>query len=225
MDTANDQRRVRAVGRLIFILCILGCIWIVLSAIITSQTTGMLYIKSSDPKAGLIISQAGRQAVAVGTGSAKIRLRPGSYQISALDSGKQANATEEVYKKHTTTSYLNPARLVELPSVDTISFKGTGALINVGLTTEQLSDLEQDFFQYKPSAHTININTASVEPGPYNPSVSTTFTVNFNVSIDSKLYKATIGYSGFSAIQLNLYNPQSNAVVFSSSTVSSQGGD
>jgi hypothetical protein len=224
MDTIIDKR-IRFIGWLLFFVCILWCVWIVISAIIDSQTTGILYVSSSNSQASLIVSQNDRQALLVGIGVAKVRLKPGSYQVSASIAGKQANSTVEVYKKHTTTSHLNPSRLVKLPSVTTINFEGTGALINNGLTTQQVSNLEQEFFEFKHSAQTVSINTSSVEPGPHNPNIDISFTLNFTVSIDSITYRAAATYTNLETVQLSLYNLQNNALLFNSNTISTPGGD
>jgi hypothetical protein len=222
MDTAISKR-VQVIGWFLFIFCVLGCIWIVVATIITSQNTGILQIRSANPKAGLIISQNNRQALLVGTGTARVRLKPGSYQISATYGGKQANGVATVYKDRTTGSYLGVLQPVRLPSVATINFEGTGSLINDGLTIEQVNNLEQEFFQYKPRAQTVNIS--SVEPAPHNPNVDTSFSLNFTVSIDSTTYNATVTYTDLETVQLHLYNLQNNALLFNSAAVTTPGGD
>src|ERR1700744_1132101 len=96
------DRRVVIGWLLIFLLCVVGCIWILVSNIIASQTTGLLDITSASPQAGLIIGQSNHQAASVGVGSAKVRLSPGTYQVSAVESGKHASAIAKVYKKQST---------------------------------------------------------------------------------------------------------------------------
>jgi hypothetical protein len=104
------------------------------------------------------------------------------------------------------------------PSKNNIAFGGTDALINSGLTVTQINLLEQIIFEYKPSAHTANINSSSVEPGPHDPNTDTSFTINFSLAIDAAPYNATISYSNLSTVHLYLYNPQTGVLMFDSNT-------
>ena len=221
------NRRLRLIGWLLFILCVVWCVWILVSAIITSQETGILYVRSSNSQAGLIISQNDRQALAIGIGVAKVRLEPGSYQVSASIAGKQANSIVEVYKKHTTSSYLNPSQSVRLPSIDTVNFVGFSNFLNYGMSSSQLNNLEQAFFQYSKSIKTVAVNTASISPAPHNPnSASTMSTVSFKVTVDSTSYNAVMNYDNLGDdYSLYLYNPSNNSLVFNSGATSTPGGD
>jgi hypothetical protein len=104
--STNSLSRRAFLLRLIVVLIVVYCIYTVVAAIITDQTTGLLDISSSDQQAGLTISQTNRQAVAIGTGTAHVRLKPGAYQVTASDTGYQVSATVQIYKKRTTTSSL-----------------------------------------------------------------------------------------------------------------------
>lgn len=212
----SSIRQIKAVGQLLFIAIVLVCLWTFVDTFIISQETGILNIKTVNSKEGLIISQNNSQAKFVGTGSAKIRLKPGSYQIMATYDGQQTSAIATVHKKQRTAINLGALRSVTLPTSQDINFEGTDALINNGLTTGQVTNLEEEFFHYKPSAHTVSIDTSTVEPGPHNPNVDTSFTINFDVAIDSSAYKATISYSNLDSVQLFLYNSKTDALVFNS---------
>jgi hypothetical protein len=213
----TNQARLKQLSILIALLIVVFSLYLVASAIVTASKTGLLHVSASDPKAGLVISQADTQAAYIGTGNAKVRLKPGKYSVSASNNGYQAVATVQVYKKHTTTSYLSvrAKATAALPSANNIAFDNMNALINSGISSDQINDLEQHFFSYKPSVKTVAVDASSVEPGPHNPNTDTSFTMNFNVSIDSVSYKATISYADTETVRLYLYNA-SGALVFDS---------
>jgi len=211
--------------RLVLGLWFLFAVYLVTSAVVARQTTGLLTITSVDKNAALVVSQSNTDAVRVGVGSAKVRLKPGTYQVSASDSGKQANGTVTVSKQHTTNSHLNPTKRVQLPTIEAINFQGMGRLTSDGISTQQISNLEQEFFQFKPSAQTVIVNTDSVEPGPHNPNVDTSFTINFSVAIDSSTYKATISYNDIMTVRLYLYDSKTGSQVFDSASDNLSAGE
>lgn len=194
------------------------CLYVVGSSFFTAQHTGLLEISSSDKKALLTISQDNHEAKVVGIGRSKILLNPGVYQVAATDGTKQQFTVVQVYKRKVTNTNLEPSSTARIPTPQTIVFSGTSALINSGLTVNQVSALKQAFFKYKSSAQSIVINQSSVEPGPHNPN-GIGFTINFTVAIDSKLSKAAVSYSGLNDIRLYLYDPQNNSLVFDSGVI------
>jgi hypothetical protein len=106
----SPSRNAVLLGRALVLISgaiVLYCVYLVIAAIITSQSTGLLEVSSSDPQAGLTVSQANRQAIAIGTGKAKVRLKPGIYQVSASNNGYQTAVTVHLYEKRTTTSSLS----------------------------------------------------------------------------------------------------------------------
>jgi hypothetical protein len=86
-----------------------------------------------------------------------------------------------------------------------------------------VSELEQYFFQYKPSANTVNIDSSSVEPGPHNPNTDIGFKLDFNVTIDSTSYAAVTSYADVNNISLVLTNPQTGATAFNSAPAPQSG--
>jgi len=211
-DTATVFKRLFF---LVYLVIVVVCVYVLVSAIITSQNTGMLRLSSPNSQATLSISQVNHQAMIIGVGRAAVRLKPGTYQVSASYGGNHADAVVRIVKKQVTSSSLNPVGST-LPSVGNINFPNIDTLINSGLTTTQISALERAFFQYKSSAKIITINPDSVYPEPHDPNTSTSFTINFKVTVDSAPYNATISYSDLDSVRLYLYNPLNNSQVFDS---------
>lgn len=172
--------------------------YLLVSAVLIRQTTGVLQVKSGDSRALLSVTATSRQAQIIGTGSARVRLAPGTYQVSANHDGKQDTALVKITKKSVTSVTVNPIKSPKLPSVGDISFLGTNALINSGLTSGQVQTLKREFFQFAPAAETVIIQAATISPGPRDLSnASSDFTMTFSVDIGSQTYKARIAY-GFS---------------------------
>lgn len=207
-----NTRLIKIIVNVLAIACLVVCVWMLLYTFLSSRDTGTLYIKSSNKSAGLVISQTNKQAILVGTGSVKIRLKPGVYQVSAIQNGKQSNIIARVIKQHTTNVVLGPIRSYMLPSAQTINFKNMDTLINNGLTTEQISTLEENLFQFKHTAQIVTVEPNSVEPAAHNPNLDTGWTINFDVLVDSVSYKATVQFSGLEDLQLSLYNQQGSLV-------------
>ncbi len=93
------------------------------------------------------------------------------------------------------------------PSKTNIGFVGMDQLVSYGVTSAQVNALEQDFFYFSPSAKLISVDTGSIVVAPHDPaSASTSSSTSFNVSVDSKIYKAAIDYSDLVNIHLVLYN-------------------
>lgn len=217
---ADRYRLLRILGWLISVAIIFVCVWIVVSAVNVSHNTGFLYMKSSDPNASLVVRQPGRQAYLAGVGSADVRLDPGTYDILVSDGIKQSAGTATVYKRQTTYFSLDPTHIVRLPSLESIDFEGMDSLKNVGITESQVSNLEQELFQYKPRSQKISIDSHSVQQEHYNPAYDTGFTVGFDLLIDSAFYSATISYSDLNYVHLLLYD-HNHKLVFDSAKYSS----
>jgi hypothetical protein len=221
---SNSQKSLmKVVYRILTAFIVLLSIWLLISSILTRQQTGELKINSPGSGSGIVVTQPNKNAVYVGSGSVAIHVKPGDYQVLAINNGKQSNATAKVIKGQVSSVVFGSLKSYLLPSADSIQFTGTNALLNNGLTVDQISNLKEAFFQFKKSAQTINIVPSSVEPGAHNANVDTSFTINFNVLIDSTSYKATIKYSGLDDTELLLYTPQNNTQVFDKIVVTSTG--
>jgi hypothetical protein len=210
----------------LYILVIAFGVFQIVPALNIYRRTGLLIVDADSDTAQISVTQENHQATVIGTGNARVRLAPGTYQILATDSGTRASAVVTVSKEHTTHSSLNlsagAASNAPVRTVSDVNFEGTDALINTGLATSQLSEVEQYFFQYKPTANTVAINTDTVAPGPHDPNKVSPFTINFTVAIDSVSYKATISYTDINNADLQLFNLQTGKQVFSSKTAASQ---
>lgn len=200
---------------IISVIVIIFCAYLVVSALITYETTGLIYISSAQ-KANIIVSRTDSQAKTIGnTDKAKVRLKPGTYQIeSATSSGQVAVRTVSIKKKQSTKVSLTPATSPKLPSVNSISFFGTSALTDLGINSAQLDLLRLDFFYFRPSAGTVSISTQSVKTLPHN--LGDPFVIAFNVSVDSQTYNAKISYEDTKNIQLQLYDHQGGKLVYDS---------
>ena len=172
MDTPAT-RHLKLFGWLIYLFGIFYCLWLVGTAILSAQTTGVVSIKSTDSAASLIVGQDNHQAITAGTGNNKVRLPAGTYQISASDSNLFATGLVRVYKKQTSTISLNPTRPPTIPSVATVDFEGMNGLINSGLTTDQITALQLYLFKYKPSAKVVSVSQSSIYPEAHNPDTDT----------------------------------------------------
>lgn len=197
-----------------------------LSAINLRNRTGLLKVTTGTTTARLSISSNNHQAEVLGgdTGSANVRLTPGSYILYAVNNGSRTSGTAVVTKGHTTDAILRFVASPGIRSVEDISFQGMGGLINAGLSSDQVSELEGDFFQYKPSANNVNIITDSISPAPYNPNTDTSITLDFAVSVDGTPLYAQATYNDLENIEVTLTNAQKQ-VVFNSEAVQQNGGD
>lgn len=189
----------------LWVLVILFAVYTAGSAVMVRQTTGLLEIRSQDPKALLSITAAGRQVRAVGMGRARIRLNPGTYQVSANHDGKQDTTLVTIQKEATGSVTLNPMKSPKLPSVTDINFIGADTFLNRGLTAGQVQSLKRDLFQFAPTADMIVINTRSITPGPRDlSSASSDFTMTFGVDVGAQTYQAKITYAFTDSVGLTL---------------------
>lgn len=206
-------KRALFIGGLILIVF---SVYLVVSAITISATTGLLDI-NTHPRATISISQANHQSKGVGVGYTEVRLQPGAYQVVAFTGKSQAARLVTVTRHHTTSIDLNPSKIPTLPSVNDVDFENFDSLVNQGLTTQQISALQLDFFRYDTSAKKVEVDSSSVAPGPHNPNSDDPFTLNFSVVIDGRSLSAVVSYTGFTDIQLQLYNSGTTNLVFNSS--------
>jgi hypothetical protein len=118
--------------------------------------------------------------------------------------------------------YLLKQQSTKTPSKTNVAFSGMDGFLDAGLTSAQLYNLEETIFRYKTSVHSVSVDPNTIQPGPHNPNTDISFTLNFNVTIDSTAYKGTIVYSDLEGIDLHLYNPQNNSEVYHSGLVSTK---
>lgn len=224
--TPAANKNTLAFARLLLLLiaaAIVSLAYIIWQTVHSLQNTGTLQVTvtyASD--ATLSISQPNHQAKLLGTGSAKVRLHPGTYLVMAKSAGKQAAQSVKITQGHTTAIKLNPAPIKAPPSINTAGFINFDTLVTNGLSSSQLTNLEQLFLSYKQSAQVFTVNPASVSPGPHDPnSDDPSFSLTFTGTIDSTPYAATVRYVGFENVVLVLTDPQTGAQLFSGSAPSS----
>lgn len=93
------------------------------------------------------------------------------------------------------------------------TFDGASSFIDSGLSIDQVNGLIKAFSKYASSANAVVVDRKSLVPGPHNPKSSDpTFTINFNVSIDSIPYTGKVTYSGLNTIRLFLFAKDSKLV-------------
>lgn len=102
-----------------------------------------------------------------------------------------------------------------------IGYINTDALINVGLSANQLLDMQQAFFLYSKSIDKeisqVTVMTDSLVLGPYDSnSPNPISSLIFNVKIDSTELGAKLVYSGLSTAELYLYDQVGGKQLFDS---------
>lgn len=183
------------------------------SSIHTRNTTGTVSITTFATDTAISISQNDTNAELVGHGSAELRLAPGSYIVTARNNEHSATGRVTVQAKKHTKLYLPDNQPPVVPSPDDITFTGMDEITNHGLTADQTYNLRNLFFAYKQRAKTVQINTGSIAQAPHNPDSNDPFVLNFNVTIDSTVYSASISYTDLQNVELTLRD-STGATVF-----------
>lgn len=217
----SEPRYLKPLVTIAICLIVLWGIYQVVSGFVAVQNTGILTVNASKPDAVISISQANGGAVIIGTGTARVRLYPGTYQLVAMDAGSRTAVITKISKQHSSHVSLDLNKTSIIRSAASINFQNMSALINNGLTTTQVGQLEQYFFRFKPSTNRVAVDASSVRAGTHNLETST-FTLYCDVSIDSKAYKATLTYADSNNIRMYLYNSSDNSLVFDSNTLPEQ---
>ncbi len=217
MIPSRNKRLLSVFIPVVYLLLVGLLVLSILQALNARRTTGILDIKTSDSTSAITISATNTQAALLGTGSAKVRLKPGSYFVMAQAKGLQATQTVTISLHQTTKITLQLTNITPaLPSPASITFVNTAALLNNGLSSSQVTNLKQLFFTYAPSAKIISINVPSIQPGARDPNSATVwFSLTFTGSIDESPYNATVEYSGLDTTKLTLTNPTNGSVLFS----------
>lgn len=110
-----------------------------------------------------------------------------------------------------------------LPNATTSPSYTTTALINNGVTSQQLSNFEQVFNQYLSTQNKTpsTINFTSIVRQPTNPATSIPFSeLDFTIQLDGKdTYRAKLDSYSLSEIRLYLYSPSNNKQLYDSQDV------
>lgn len=102
-------------------------------------------------------------------------------------------------------------------------FVGEDGLINIGLSSDQVNLLNSYISQYTLWAQEVVVNQSSI----VHTKVSWTddwspWEVTFSANIDGTAYNIVGEYNDTEHIQVNIYNPQNNALLFTAGTTGDQ---
>lgn len=211
MEPQTNPATVKRAILAYFIIVAAVSVYLIIYGVVYSNGTGVLEVKTNTAEAALSVSQADHQASIIGTGSTKVRLKPGVYQLVAVSSGNQVTQTVLIVKHEKTSKTLSLTGRTETPSVLSIDFKNTNALKDSGLSSPQLTSFEQDVFDYKSSAKEVVVDDSSISPGPRDPNdPNAPFTLNFDITIDSSRHKVTLTYKDNINVTTQFYDSDSN---------------
>lgn len=224
-ESSISKKNINRILIFLYVGVIAFAVYNIITAIGPYNTTGILKVYASVSNAQLSISQEDHRAIDIGTGSARIRLMPGTYQVAAISGNLRTTAVVTISNKQTTNLSLNLNQSSKIRTMADINFEGTDALLNVGLSSAQVNAIEEYLFQYQPNASAISIDGSSVTPGPHDPNSVSPFTDTFIVNFDTTAYKASVSYTDTNNVNLTLYNLQNGAAVYASQATTSSGGD
>jgi len=200
------------------ILMGIGIIYLAATSIMLRQSTGTATITAFDKSANISISQLGTNAKIVGTGTANVRLKPGSYLAAASVNGHISTEQFAVtLKKHAkiTIAYTQGS---PLPTLENITFNNLNEFIVHGINDTQLANLKELFFKYKKNAKTVTIDQGSVDRQYRVPDSNDPYVLNFTGKVDSQSFKGTITYTNIQDIELTLIDPQTGSQLFDASS-------
>ena len=210
-----------------YVIVIAFAIWQIVPAVITAGRTGTLNVTSSASNTQISLSEENHQATSVGTGSARVRLQPGTYQVAGFADGHYATQIVTVSVGQTTNMTLNLNQSQQSQSnnqqartVVDVNFEGISQLLSYGISSQQTAEMQQYFFQFKPTENTVSIDTSSISSAPRDPNVISPQTLDFTVTIDNTTYNAAVSYYDTNNITLTLSNPQTGAQVFTAGSIS-----
>lgn len=102
--------------RIVLICAYLLLLYELIAATYTTETTGSLQLSSPTPNTYFTVSQTGKQSINVGVDKAKIRLSPGTYQITASSNLDQTTKNVLIKKKGLVKLYLVPTNHSKVPA-------------------------------------------------------------------------------------------------------------
>jgi hypothetical protein len=110
------------------------------------------------------------------------------------------------------------------PNRSDISFSGFEELENRGLTSDYLTQVEQDIFIFKQTASSASIDTSTINHlhTPNDPNY--TDTLSFSVVVDDSVYSARVLYNS-STVRLVLADPNNQATIFDSLNIGTSPGN
>ena|SRR5665213_2302213 len=212
MNSPTNKRLIFTIA--IFVI-LLWSLYSIVSAIVINNSTGQLKVTSKDKTASITVTQTNKQAAFIGVGSANVHLKEGTYIIGVSDKGQLATKVVNVQKKQTTNVALDPDQTIAFPSISAVKFEGVSSLVANGITTQQATELELDFFNFQPRSQSVIIDSSSIDIPPRDPATAIGFTINFNVNVGGNTYSASASYTDITNIRLVLHD-SAGAVVYDS---------
>lgn len=108
-------------------------------------------------------------------------------------------------------------------SAEVIAIAGSTELLNHGLSSQQLTNLKLAYFQYFQSIQQEirGMKLSNINKVPHDRySASTTDTINFTTTLDSKAtYSTKLEYFNLTGIRLYLYDTKSGSLIYDSKTL------
>lgn len=211
----------RSLGILYVVLVLTGVgvfLFNLISALNTIRSTSVLSVSTQNENSIITISQAGKQAKLLGSGSTKSRLSPGKYYVTATSNGTTASRLVQISLDKDVAISLSPKKDIPqtLPSAADIGFINLDLLLDSGLSSTQLTNMKQLFFTYKPSAGLVTIDPESILSGSRDRnSVDINSSLSFSGKVDSTPYSATLVYNGYENVSLSLTDPATSKPIFS----------
>jgi len=133
-----------------------------------------------------------------------------------------------IFSNHSKPIPVNNSAPVTTSNSNPPSFTGEDSLINIGVTNEQVTNMEQAFEQYFASAgkSPSQVNISSVQKLSVNQNATTPiWTIGFDVDLDGiKTYSAKMDYFNFTGIRLYLYSPGTTNLLYDSQDVGASTG-
>ncbi len=211
----NNYLKIIRLALVVIFIEILFSLYYLLNTIQLKNNTTLISVKSLGVNDSLMVGVKQGQFMSIGRGEANIRLSPGNYVVESY-SGRLVDIKTLSVGKKTQTIQLSPSLVYRLPVLSNVIFDGLSALSNNGITVSQINMLKSLLFTFRPYGQNISIIDNSLTSSLPNPANSNPFSLQFNLKIDSTIFKANLSYgSDLNSITLNLYD-NNNKLVYSS---------
>ena len=211
----NNYLKIIRLALVVIFIEILFSLYYLLNTIQLKNNTTLISVKSLGVNDNLMVGVKQGQFMSIGRGEANIRLSPGNYVVESY-SGRLVDIKTFSVDKKTQTIQLSPSLVYRLPVLSNVVFDGLSALSNDGITVSQINMLKSLLFTFRPYEQNISIIDSSLTSSLPNPANSNPFSLQFNLKIDSTIFKANLSYgSDLNSITLNLYD-NNNKLVYSS---------
>jgi len=153
------------------------------------------------------------------------------HNITSISGSHIANYTLRFKVQYITYDQLSPKIQQSLsnhdqitPSRNTLVISGTDALVEQGVSVQQVDALKQTIFLFAKSIKNTSvestITTPSIQSLPHDPrSDSSDFGLTFTITINKRAYDATLHYSGLTVARLILADVSTHATIYDSGDI------